>query len=279
MNSSRSQVYGEDHPRGEQQWVSFINRAMHDNRLFLYAQQIDPINALAGRGKHLEILLRMRDVDGRLLRPDAFLPAAERYGLAVKLDRWVVGETLSRIARWPNQVEDLYQVAINLSGRSLGNPEFLDYLLAAIGRSSIPAHKLCFEVTETAAISNINEAVGFMTRLKEIGCQFALDDFGSGLSSFAYLKTLPVDILKIDGLFVRDIDSDPISRAMVKSINEIGQVMGMKTVAEFVESESILDCLMTMGVDYVQGYAIAEPCALDALLSRRWEPSPPLTPP
>ena len=157
-------------------------------------------------------------------------------------------------------------------------PEFLDYLLAAIGRSSIPAHKLCFEVTETAAISNINEAVGFMTRLKEIGCQFALDDFGSGLSSFAYLKTLPVDILKIDGLFVRDIDSDPISRAMVKSINEIGQVMGMKTVAEFVASESILDCLMTMGVDYVQGYAIAEPCALDALLSRRWEPSPPPDP-
>ena len=251
---------------GEQQWISRITRAIDESRLTLYAQQIDPVNALAGDGDHIEVLLRMRDVDEQLLLPSTFMPTAERYGLATRIDRWVVGETFAWLRRHPRYLQELYQISVNLSGCSLGDSEFLNYLLQTIEENGIASQKLCFEVTETAAISNIADAVSFMTRIRQLGCQFALDDFGSGLSSFGYLKSLPVDILKIDGLFVRDIDSDPVALALVKSINEIGHVMGMKTVAEFVETERILEQLMILGVDYVQGFAIAKPCSLDSLV-------------
>ncbi len=170
------------------------------------------------------------------------------------------------MSRHPGQLESLVFCAINLSGQSLGDEEFLTFMVGQFEKADIPPEKICFEITETAAIANLTTATRFMSNLKELGCQFALDDFGSGLSSFAYLKNLPVDLLKIDGMFVRDIADDPINFAMVKSINEIGQAMGIKTIAEFVENDVIFEMLRELGVDYAQGYGIGRPCPLDELL-------------
>jgi len=183
-----------------------------------------------------------------------------------ELDRWVVGRTLQWLCESPHVVEGLELCSINLSGQSLDDKELLRFLERAIPASGVPPERLCFEVTETAAISNLCAAASLMGSLRSLGCRFALDDFGSGLSSFAYLKTLPVDFLKIDGFFVKDIADDPIDHAMVKSINDIGHVMGKRTVAEFVDSRAILKVLGEIGVDYAQGYVIGEPSPIDNLL-------------
>ena len=244
--------------QGEMRWVARINQALEDNRFQLVFQTIAPIQGTAG-GHHYELLLRMQDESGQIVMPGAFLPAAERYHLAGKLDRWVVGTALDWLSSNPVHLDGLSLCTINLSSHSLSDGHLLDYLLKRLAAPSPLNHKLCFEITETAAIAHFPSALHFIHTLKDIGCRFALDDFGSGFSSFAYLKKLPVDFLKIDGVFVEDIANDPISLAMVNSINEIGHVMGMETIAEFVENEQILDKLRMMGVNYAQGYGIGRP--------------------
>lgn len=184
-----------------------------------------------------------------------------------KLDNWVVGNALALLSSHPQFVEQINFISINLSGQSLTNAEFLDSIISQINNLDIDASKICFEITETSAISDLSSAIKFISSLKKVNCRFALDDFGSGLSSFGYLKNLPVDFLKIDGMFVKDMATEPIDHAMVKSINEIGHVMGMKTIAEFVENDTIKNHLIELGVDYAQGYGIGRPRPFDEILS------------
>lgn len=258
--------------RGEMQWTQRLRHALDGDLLRLFVQPIVPAAGNDGLQRY-EVLVRMQGEDGSIIPPGAFMPAAERYDLAPAVDRWVVGNFLAWVGdlrRRPDAVLGHY--SINLSATSLGEESFLDFVLSAIERHRIPADCLCFEITETAAIANLSRAMTFMERLKAVGCSFALDDFGSGLSSFGYLKTLPVDYLKIDGSFVRDIEHDAIARAMVASINNIGHEMGLQTVAEFVESAAILECLQNIGVDYVQGYHLGRPGPLAELSGVRMMP-------
>jgi len=198
-----------------------------------------------------------------LVAPGRFMPAVERYHLAARVDRWVLTHTLA----WMVQHQDRLRLcAINLSGQSLGDAGFTAWVLTQLAASGLPGAMLCFEITETAAIRNLHAAQDFFAALRARGCKLSLDDFGSGLSSFAYLRTLPVDVLKIDGQFVKDMVHDPVSQAMVKSIHDIGVLMGKQTVAEFVEHEAILGSLQAMGVHYAQGYAVGHPVPLDQLL-------------
>ena len=252
---------------GEMQWAVRLPRALSEGRFQLYFQDIVPV--VLGdddHKRHYEILLRMEDEQGNLIPPGAFLPAAERYNLSDKVDRWVIGRVLSWFRDHPSQLEELGICSINLSGLSLSNETFLPFVIQELESSGVPAHKICFEITETVAIANLVSAISLIKALRQLGCCFALDDFGSGLSSFAYLKSLPVDFLKIDGVFVKDILDDPMDLAMVRSINEIGHVTGKKTIAEFVENDAILEKLREIGVDYAQGYGIGMPRPLNELL-------------
>ena len=199
--------------------------------------------------------------------PGAFLPAAERYDLMSKIDRWVIKTAFRELNEHEDLLERLYFCSINLSGQSLIEHDFLAFIIEQLNGYAMDPEKICFEITETAAIANLRTATAFIDKLRGLGCKFALDDFGSGLSSFGYLKNLKVDFLKIDGMFVKDIVDDPIDRAMVKSINEIGQVMGMKTIAEFVENDEIKLILSGIGIDYVQGFGIGKPMPFIRLLS------------
>lgn len=251
--------------KGEMQWIVRINKAIEDDRFVLYAQTIAPLSH-NDSGFHFEILLRMIDEKGKIVSPGSFLPVAERYDLMTKLDRIVIDKTFNFFQQQPQQLKKLAMCSINLSGQSLAAQSFLDYVTDIFNHYDIPPEKICFEITETAAIANLVTATGFIQTMKDSGCYFALDDFGSGLSSFAYLKNLPVDYLKIDGMFVRDIVEDRIDYAMVKSINEIGKILNKKTIAEFVESDLILEKLVNIGVDYAQGYIISHPEPLDTML-------------
>jgi len=251
---------------GEMQWVERLHKALEEDRFCLYAQTIVPLDG--GTDKDYELLLRMVDAKGEIIPPGAFLPAAERYDLISKIDRWVIVNAFGLLADNPAFLRQINFCSINLSGQSLTDDSFLNFIITQLDDSGIGGEKICFEITETAAISNLSKATKFISTLKELGCQFALDDFGSGLSSFAYLKNLPVDYLKIDGMFVKDIVDDPIDRAMVKSINDIGHVMGMKTIAEFVENDEIKGMLRLIGVNYAQGYGIGKPQPFDELLNR-----------
>jgi len=260
---NRIHVYQEDdvelaQRHGEMQWVSRINRAFDEGRFRLYRQPIVPVNGQE-EGEHFELLLRMEDEQGGEVPPGAFLPAAERYNLAVKIDRWVVDKAFTWLEYEPGRLERLGLCCINLSPQSLGDEEFLALLEHRFGQTRVPAEKICFEITETGAIANLSSVTGFLKRMRALGCRFALDDFGSGLSSYAYLRSLPVDFLKIDGTFVKDMVEDPVDLAMVRSINDIGRVMGKKTVAEFVETEATLTRLRELGVDYAQGFALGVP--------------------
>ena len=254
---------------GEMQWVGKIRTALDEDRFCLFGQQIIAVagGPEADPGYHFETLIRLRDKAGRMVPPGAFLPAAERYNLSPTIDRWVFTTILEWLSSYPEFLDRLAVCSINLSGLSLSEEKFLDFIINEFTRWSVPAHKICFEITETAAISNLTNATNFIRLLKQENCLFSLDDFGSGLSSFGYLKNLPVDFLKIDGLFVKDIVTDPVDLAMVRSINEVGHVMGKKTIAEFVENQTILDILKSLGVDYAQGYGIGKPVALKELLS------------
>ena len=245
---------------GEMQWVQRLNEGLSGNRFRLYGQRITPL--AAGGETMCEILLRLDEPGKPLIPPSAFIPAAERYYLMPAIDRWVVAQAFATLGRGPRQIPDSCRAsvyAINLSGQSLCDDQFLDFVVGHLRDSGIAPQRICFEITETAAIANLSRAVAFITRFKDMGCRFALDDFGSGVSSFGYLKNLPVDYLKIAGNFIQDIAIDPVDHAMVDAINQIGHVMGLKTVAESVETEGVFTRLRALGVDYVQGYGVEMP--------------------
>lgn len=249
--------------QGEMNWLGKVNAALAEDRLVLYQQTILPLQRVkCSSENHIEILVRLVELDGTLIPPSAFIPAAERYGLMPKVDYWVISRTMAWFRQNPKKMQSLELCNINLSGKSLSDGALLSYIETQLDSPEIDASKFCFELTETAAVSNLTLALHFMQRLKRKGCLFALDDFGSGMSSFGYLKSLPVDYLKIDGMFVKDIVHDKISMAMVASINEVGQVMGKRTIAEFVETQEILESLRTIGVDFAQGYCISKPVPL-----------------
>ena len=241
---------------GEMQWIPRIQEALTQNSFTLFVQPIFPIDNKYSL--HYEVLLRMVNRNGELMLPSVFIPVAERYNQMQAIDRWVIQHAFEAL-RNPDIVPDNIGLAINLSGQSLSDPQFLEFVERQIVSKKIDLERICFEITETAAIGNLIHAQRFFSALKPRGCRFALDDFGSGLSSFAYLKTLPVDFLKIDGAFVKDMASDPIDYAMVEAIHRIGHVMGIETIAEFVESDLILSLLKTIGVNYAQGHSLANP--------------------
>jgi len=256
--------------QGEMRWVSRLTSALKEDRFILYAQPIVPVSRNPDSNTHYEILLRMLGESGDIIPPGAFIGAAERYNLMHQIDRWVIRNTFSFLAEsFPIEYRgDRPLFSINLSGESLGNNTFLPYVKTQFQEFRIDPQNICFEITETAAIADLSNATRIIDSLKSLGCRFSLDDFGSGLSSFAYLKTLPVDFLKIDGMFVKDIATDPIDFAMVKSINEIGHVMGMQLIAEFVENKEILNKLASIHVDYAQGYGIKRPAPLKEIIQR-----------
>ena len=248
----------------EMKWVSRITSAVEDNRFELFYQPIIGIgkNKVGARG-HYELLLRMRSEDGEIVGPDQFIPAAERYNLMSMLDRWVIREALSQLADRNREGEDArFTLAINLSGTSLSEDRFLEFVIEELTRQRLPHGAICFEITETAAISNLSRVIHFMQTLRKLGCKFSLDDFGSGLSSFTYLKNLPVDYLKIDGQFIRNVAEDSVDESMVRAINEVGRAMGIETIAERVESRKVLDKLSDLGVKFAQGYFIARPTSV-----------------
>lgn len=247
---------------GEMRWVGRIQQALDESRLILYSQNIVPTRSKKQQLPHRELLIRMLDEAGNILSPAEFLPAAERYNLAAAIDLWTVRHVLAALDAAREQGRDISGVyAINLSGQSLGDERFYAQIVQQIIDARLAASNavLCFEITETAAITNMHAALLFINQLRQVGCQFALDDFGSGLSSFAYLKQLPVDYIKIDGMFVKDCVVNSVNMEIVNSINGIGQVLGLKTVAEFVEDEATLISMRHLGVDYVQGYKIGAP--------------------
>jgi diguanylate cyclase (GGDEF)-like protein len=255
--------------RGEMQWVARIQRALEEHRLSLSWQEIRRADGAPESRRHVELLLRMLDDDGSEILPMAFIPAAERYSIMPALDTWVIEETLRACKQYLVAKRELQCLfAINLSGASLKDPEFRRMLLACLGDNPVLGPHLCFEITETAAIGNLSVVNDFIDAMRGFGCSFALDDFGSGLSSFTYLKNLKVDYLKIDGAFVRDITSNPIDRSMVEAIHHIGHQMGLKTVAEYVESEQTLALLREIGVDYVQGNGVHQPELLETLCGK-----------
>ena len=250
--------------RTERQWIARLNSAFDDGRMFLCYQRVITLRR-AGTGERYELFLRMRSDDGEVVTPGAFMAAAERYSLAAEVDRWVVRRAIHWLAAHPQRLGRLDQCFINLSAGTLSDQGFIDFFCGEIDYATVPTAKICFDISESTAIANLATATGFMAALQARGCRFALDNFGSGLSSFAYLKTLPVHYLKLDGNYVKDILRDPIARSMVKAMNEIAQAMGKQTIAEFVESERILACLRSLGVDYAQGYGIERPRPLDAM--------------
>ena len=247
----------------EMKWVSRITSAVEEERFELFFQPIIGIGDQNGeRCGHYELLLRMRDENGNLVGPDQFIPAAERYNLMSTLDRWVIHEALSELADRSEGDHAKYTIAINLSGTSLSEDRFLDFVIDELERQKLPQGAICFEITETAAISNLARVVHFMQALKKLGCKFSLDDFGSGLSSFTYLKNLPVDYLKIDGQFISNVAEDSVDESMVKAIHDVGTAMGIETIAERVETKKVLEKLGSLGVEFAQGYYIARPASV-----------------
>ena len=246
----------------EMESVGTIQTALKEDNFELYAQVIEPL-ANPHDGLHFEILLRLRDGDD-CLPPGAFMPAAERYHLMPEIDRWVIRKTLDFLQeRWGSLVPEPSLVSINLSGQTLSEPGFAEFLSDALSNLSVPLEQICFEITETAAVADLEAASGFMNAVQQRGCRFALDDFGSGLSSFGYLRNLPVDYLKIDGSFVKEIARDEVSASMVAAVQQVAEVMGLETIAEFVEDDAIKDKLKEIGVTYAQGYGIGKPKPLD----------------
>jgi diguanylate cyclase (GGDEF)-like protein/PAS domain S-box-containing protein len=244
--------------RREMQWAARINNALEESRFELFRMTILPLQQ-EDAGEHFELLLRMRDESGKIVAPDQFIAAAERYGITPSIDRWVIDSAFRWLVSEADERRRLSMCSINLSGQSLGDDKFLPYVIEQFHRSGIDGSKICFEITETAAIANFSQASRFIQALKELGCKFALDDFGTGLSSFGYLKHFPVDFLKIDGSFVKGVLHDPIDREMVRSINEIGHLTGKQTIAEWAENAEIIEVLRGLGVDYAQGYGVSQP--------------------
>jgi diguanylate cyclase (GGDEF)-like protein/PAS domain S-box-containing protein len=272
---NRVQVYQEDDAEfvrrhGEMNWVVRIHQTLQENRFRLFSQPIRPLSERPGAGLYFEVLLRLIEDDGTVHLPSDFIRAAERYGLMRSIDRWVVRHCAETLAAQPPAFLDrLSTCAINLSAVSLGDDELLDYVLEQFRRYPVPAEKICFEITETAAIENLPQATRLLQTLTGHGFRFALDDFGTGMSSYGYLKEIPVSILKIDGKFINDMVTDPLDRAMVESINQVGHVMGLQTVAEGVASGAVVERLRTLGVDYAQGNWVAPPGPIEAVWAQR----------
>ncbi len=244
--------------RGEMQWTTRIEQALDDDSFVLYAQRIQAMHS-DSHGAHAEVLLRMRAADGTMISPDAFMPAAERFNMATRIDRWVVSNTL----RWMSELPDLDLVenlSINLSGQSIGDRAFQRWVLEALGNAgNSVCIRLTFEITETSAVTNLADASHFFEKVRALGSRIALDDFGAGASSFGYLKGIQVDSIKIDGQFIKNVDLDGLDAAAVRCFIDVAHVIGVKTVAEYVETESVLDHLREIGVDYAQGYLLHRP--------------------
>jgi diguanylate cyclase (GGDEF)-like protein/PAS domain S-box-containing protein len=257
--------------RGEIRWLPRIFAALEENRFLLYYQPISTLNPIQqiGRTNHVkygEVLLRLKDEEGKIVPPGVFIPAAEKHGLMHLIDRWVISTLFAYLGRnkckGEKSLEEHGNFSINLSGASLNDDQFFDFVEEQFALHSIPPQIICFEITETLAIANLNKASLLMHQIKTLGCSFALDDFGSGMSSFGYLKNLPIDYLKIDGIFIKDILQSPVAYEIVEAINRIAHVMGIGTVAEYVENNDILLKLKDMKIDYGQGYGIAKPAPL-----------------
>jgi diguanylate cyclase (GGDEF)-like protein len=244
----------------EMEWVGRLRWALAENRFVLYYQELQWLKpSRTPRGAHFELLLRLRDENDELVPPGAFVPAAERFGLMPQLDRWVVSTALAQFSTLHPAGDDVEMCAINLSANTMEDEAFPAFVLGELERSGVPAERLCFEVTETAAVANLARVVALIQKLRALGCRFAIDDFGAGMSSFAYLKNLPVDYIKIDGSFIRELDSDPMSYSIVRAVTDIGHQMGAEVIAEFVNGTRTRDLLRGLGVDYAQGFLIHQP--------------------
>lgn len=254
--------------RGEMRWISRIEQALEEDRFQLWMQPIVPIRVADSKKRQFEILLRLIDEEGAIQTPGSFLPAAERYGLSTKIDYWVVGAVVQLLSEDTALTQSLERCFINLSGATLTDEGFLDYACDKLKKYPEIAKKLCFEVTETSTIANLSSATKLIVALKEQGCRFALDDFGSGLSSFAYLQVLPVDYLKIDGGFISDMLENTVNQSLVRAINDVGKALGKLTIAEFVENDETRQMLYEFGVDYGQGYGLGRP---EPVPSASWE--------
>ncbi len=272
IGGNRVQIYHSSHTRLSQRnevmkWVARIDRALDEGTLHLRCQRIMPIQQTVPGADYYEILLGMTDEQGKPVSAQDFIKAAEWYNRVPEVDRWVIRNTFRWIADNREMLSDIGAFSINLSGRSLNDEGLMASIVEEIKTTKVSINKICFEITETAGIANLSDAGEFIARMKQhTGCMFSLDDFGTGLSSYAYLKDLPVDFLKIDGAFVRDMVNEPNDYAVVKSIAEIGHFMGKKVIAEYVEDDITLEHLRTIGVDYVQGFGVAKPIRLDELL-------------
>ncbi|MGF7000521.1 EAL domain-containing protein [Paraburkholderia sp. GAS32] len=250
---------------GEMQWVTRLEQALDEDRFELYAQRVQALDR-EERGVRCELLLRLREPDGNLVLPAVFFTAAERFQMASRIDRWVVKHVFAWMARHHDRLDHVESVAVNLSGQSIGDRDFHRYVRDLAEALQFDTHKLCFEVTETSAITNLSAATEFIHSLRLRGMHFALDDFGSGTSSFGYLKALPVDYLKIDGQFITNLEHDPIDRAMVRCICDVAKAVGKQTIAEFVETSDVAALLRDIGVDYIQGYYIHRPAPMEEVL-------------
>lgn len=252
--------------RNQMQWIGRLEEALVNNTFILYVQPIVPVlDALQRR--HYEVLVRLREENGEIIPPMAFIPAAERYGFMPKLDRWVIKNTFKAFTKIWNEVSEEIYFSINISGASLGDAGTKQFIRSLFGEYGVPYRTITFEITETEAVGNMTNALSFINEFRALGCRFALDDFGCGLSSFSYLQNMPIDYLKIDGSFVHDIHLNAINRAMVDAINQIGHVMGIETICEYVESAAVMHVLHDLNVDFAQGYHIDRPFAIETLFT------------
>ncbi len=255
--------------RGEMQWLSKLTEALENEKFILFIQPITSLEHESKSLSHYEVLIRLKDDDGKIILPMAFIPAAERYGMMQRIDRWVIENVFKEYVKLQAHTGKLHRFSINLSGISLNDKSLGTFIEELFKRYNVAYKSICFEVTETAAVANLSVALAFIKRMRNLGCKFSLDDFGSGLSSFSYLQNIPVDYLKIDGSLVRDIDTNKINKAMVKSINEVSHTMGMKTICEFVENKEVEETLKELNVDYAQGYYYAKPVPIQTLLEEK----------
>ncbi|MDH5601884.1 MAG: EAL domain-containing protein, partial [Gammaproteobacteria bacterium] len=268
---NRIQVFEPDNAeyikhRAETSWIQKIKTAIAESNFELYFQEIQNISSSYPTPKTVELLIRLND-NGQVIYPDSFIPTAERYNLMPVIDEWVISNTFDFISQYNVKNKEDIRVAINLSGQSLSDDSVLNLITTKLRENKkLKKELICFEITETAAIANMSKAIEFIANIKQMGCKFSLDDFGSGLSSFSYLKNMPVDNIKIDGIFIREINIDQTNRIFVESIHNISKIMGIKTTAEYVENEEVLQCIKSIGIDYAQGYHISKPAPVKTLL-------------